>query len=47
MESPDTGDNENLKILIIESRLNADLGSNNLEIPMSLEQCLSGNLNDT
>ena len=47
MEITGLGGNENLKILTIESRLNADLGSNNLEIPMTFELYLSGKLNDT
>ena len=46
MKIPDLGSNEDLKILTIESRLNAHLGSNNLEIPMTFEQHLSGNLSD-
>ena len=46
-EIPDSGDHGELKVLIVESALNADLGSNNLEIPMTFEQYLNENLNDT
>ena len=47
MKIPDLGGNKSLKILTIESKLNADLGSGDLEIPVTFEQYMNQNLNDT